>query len=106
MAAPKRISGTSQRIRSGWGNSANTALRVHLSWPLRSHLRSTWARVSSISLSYCTPDGQAVTQAMQPRQLSKWLDHRRRTARSSSSWPARMSTIRPRGESASSPHSW
>ena len=33
-------------------------------------LRSTCARVSSISLSYCTPDGQAVTQAMQPRQLS------------------------------------
>ena len=71
VAAPKRISGTSQRIRSGWGKSANTALRVHLSWPLRSHLRSTWARVSSISLSYCTPDGQAVTHAMQPRQLSK-----------------------------------
>ncbi len=30
------------------------------------------ARVSSISLSYCTPDGQAVTHAMQPRQLSRW----------------------------------
>ena len=28
-------------------------------------------RVSSISLSYCTPDGHAVTQAMQPRQLSR-----------------------------------
>ena len=33
--------------------------------------RSTCARVSSISLSYCTPDGHAVTHAMQPRQLSK-----------------------------------
>ena len=29
------------------------------------------ARVASISLSYCTPDGQAVTQAMQPRHASK-----------------------------------
>ena len=38
--------------------------------------RSTCARVASISLSYCTPDGQAVTQAMQPRQASKCRDHR------------------------------
>ena len=37
----------------------------------RSWFRSTWARVASISLSYWTPDGQAVTQAMQPRQASK-----------------------------------
>ena len=41
-------------------------------------LRSTCARVSSISLSYCTPDGQAVTQAMQPRQLSMCSHERRR----------------------------
>ena len=56
-----------------------------------------------MSLSYCTPDGHAVTHAMQPRQLSHAL-----TCASvigpSSSWPARMSTMRPRGESISSPH--
>ena len=33
-------------------------------------LRSTWPRVSSMSLLYWTPEGQAVMQAMQPRQLS------------------------------------
>ena len=59
-------------------------------------------RVSSISLSYCTPDGQAVTQAMQPRQLSRWPTI---GADSALWWPSSISTIRPRGESASSPHS-
>jgi len=53
-----------------------------------------------MSRSYCTPDGQAVTQAMQPRQRSRWV-----TSESvislSSSWPVRMSTMRPRGESIS-----
>ena len=43
-----------------------------------STLRSICARVSSISLSYCTPDGQAVTQAMHPRQLSRWSHERGR----------------------------
>ncbi len=34
--------------------------------------RSICWRVASISFSYCTPEGQAVTQAMQPRQRSMW----------------------------------
>ncbi len=64
-------------------------------------LRSTCARVSSISLSYWTPDGQAVTQAMQPRQRSMWVTS---SAESSlpCSRPSLISTIRPRGESISS----
>ena len=64
-------------------------------------LRSTWARVSSISLSYWTPDGQAVTQAMQPRHWSMWVTSSAEISLPSSS-PARISTIRPRGESISS----
>ena len=57
-----------------------------------------------MSLSYCTPDGQAVTHAMQPRQLSHALTCAGDIG-PSSSWPARMSRMRPRGESISSPHS-
>ncbi len=34
--------------------------------------RSICARVGSMSLLYWTPEGQAVMQAMQPRQLSMW----------------------------------
>ena len=41
-------------------------------WVVRGMLRSTCARVSSMSLLYWTPEGQAVMQAMQPRQLSMW----------------------------------
>ena len=57
-----------------------------------------------MSLSYCTPDGHAVTHAMQPRQLSHALTCAG-VIGPSSSWPARMSRMRPRGESISSPHS-
>ena len=32
---------------------------------------SVQARAASMSWSYCTPDGQAVMHAMQPRQRSK-----------------------------------
>ena len=38
----------------------------------RSTRRSICDRVASMSLSYWTPDGQAVTQAMQPRHWSRW----------------------------------
>ncbi len=38
-------------------------------------VRSIWGRVASINLSYCTPDGQAVTQAMQPRQAVEVAAH-------------------------------
>ena len=67
----------------------------------RGALRSICGRVCSISLSYWTPDGQAVTHAMQPRQRSKWT----RIASDAvlpGSLPTRISTIRPRGESISS----
>ena len=70
----------------------------------RRQLRSSWARVSSISLSYCTPDGQAVTQAMQPRQLSMCSTSGAESSLPSSR-PVLISTMRPRGESISSPHS-
>ena len=62
----------SSRSRRGCGNSAKIRPRSALSCAERSWWRSTWARVCSISVSYCTPDGHAVTQAMQPRQASQW----------------------------------
>ena len=75
----------------------------HADRPLRERasLRSSCGRVRSISLSYWTPDGQAVTHAMQPRQRSKWVTISSETS-SASSWPTRISTMRPRGESISS----
>jgi hypothetical protein len=54
-----------------WGNSAKIADRNARSLGSRWWLRSICARVASIRASYCTPDGQAVTHAMQPRQASK-----------------------------------
>src|SRR6187549_2109478 len=65
-------------------------------------LRSTWALVASISLSYWTPDGQAGTQAMQPRQRSKCSTIESDSGSPLSPWL--ISWIRPRGESISSPH--
>ena len=53
--------------------------------------------------SYCTPDGQAVMHAMQPRHRSKWSPAAGVSGAPSSSWLTRW--IRPRGESISSPHS-
>ena len=61
----------SSRSRRGYGNSAKIAAAQRPVAAGRAVRRSTWARVASMSLSYCTPDGQAVTQAMQPRQASK-----------------------------------
>jgi hypothetical protein len=75
---------------------------------------SAQPRAAPMSRSYCTPDGQAGTQAMQPRQRSRWV---------AAAWPATVPPgtvspadapsriwvirwIRPRGESISSPHSW
>src|SRR4051812_50214382 len=56
-----------------------------------------------MSLSYWTPEGQAVTQAMQPKQASKcWTIESVIGAPCS---PAFIRSIRPRGESISSPHS-
>ena len=48
----------------------------------RGILRSTCARVSSMSLLYWTPEGHAVMQAMQPRQLS--MCRRKRWSRGAS----------------------
>ena len=66
--------------------------------------RSTWrsicGRAASISLSYCTPDGQAVTQAMHPRQVSKCRAYSGVMA----AFPSTATFIRwmrPRGESVS-----
>ena len=57
------------RRRVGWGKVAKSSLRKSESWVVRGMLRSTCERESSMSLSYCTPEGQAVMQAMQPRQV-------------------------------------
>jgi hypothetical protein len=80
---------------------AKIAPRKARSRRVRAPWRSTCGRVRSISLSYCTPDGHAVTQAMQPRQRSKWVVISGETSEPSS-WPTRMSRTRPRGESISS----
>ena len=82
-------------------NSSKISRRCAVARPAGAQLRSTCARVSSISLSYCTPDGQAVTHAMQPRQWSRCAT----SGAEISSWPSFISTIRPRGESISSPQS-
>ena len=78
------ISGAIARSRPGWVNSSKIARRSARSRSGRSPLRSSCGRVCSISLSYCTPDGHAVTQAMQPRQRSKWVIISGETAPSSS----------------------
>ena len=82
-------------------NISKIARRQARSASGRSAWRSSCGRVCSISLSYWTPDGQAVTHAMQPRQRSKCVTISSETS-AASSWPTRISTIRPRGESISS----
>ena len=81
--------------------SAKIAFRYARSCHERASERSICGRTRSISLSYWTPDGHAVTHAMQPRQRSKWVTISGEIV-SPSSWPTRISTIRPRGESISS----
>ena len=81
--------------------SAKIALRSARSRHERAPWRSTCGRARSISRSYWTPDGQAVTHAMQPRQRSRCVVISGETSLPSS-WPIRISTIRPRGESISS----
>ena len=93
--------GAIARSRPGWVKRAKIASRKSRSRSGRGALRSICGRVSRISLSYWTPDGHAVTHAMQPRQRSKCV-RISGDASSPSSWPMRMSTIRPRGESISS----
>jgi hypothetical protein len=104
VGAASGANGAIHFIRSGCGNIAKIARRRRRSTRGRAHWRSTCARVSSMSLSYRTPDGHAVTHDMQPRQLSHALTCAADIG-PASSWPARMSRIRPRGESISSPHS-
>ena len=77
------------------------AFRYARSCHERASERSICGRTRSISLSYCTPDGHAVTHAMQPRQRSMCVTISGEIS-SPSSWPTRISTIRPRGESISS----
>ena len=93
--------GTSARSRPGWVKSSKIAFRYARSCHERASERSICGRTRSISLSYCTPDGQAVTHAMQPRQRSKWVTISGEIS-SPSSCPTFISTIRPRGESISS----
>ena len=56
---------------AGAGTARRSARAAPCRLADRSWRRSTWARVCSMSRSYCTPDGQAVTHAMQPRQASQ-----------------------------------
>ena len=67
--------GTSARSRPGWVKSAKIALRYARSCHERASERSSCGRVRSISLSYCTPDGHAVTHAMQPEAAVEVGDH-------------------------------
>ena len=96
-------SGTSARSRPGWVNSANTARWNSRSPRARRRCAPAAAGPARSAGRTGRPDGQAVTQAMQPRHRSKCCASRAR-ARSPGSWPTRISTIRPRGESISFPN--
>ena len=101
---PATSSGASARIRLGWGSVSNSSRRRPFSAAERAWWRSTWGRTRSIRRSYWTPDGHAVTHAMQPRQRSKCVTISSDIG-ASPFRPSSISTIRPRGESASLPHS-
>ena len=64
---------------------------------------STLARVDSISRSYWTPDGHAVTHAMQPKHASKCATTDASSGMTPSYTPF-IRSMRPRGESISLPH--
>ncbi len=98
---PSFAPGASARSRAGCVKTAKIARRYARSCHDRASLCSICGRTRSISLSYCTPDGHAVTHAMQPRQRSKCVTISGEIV-SASSCPTRISTMRPRGESISS----
>ena len=77
-----RSGAVSARSRLGYGNREKTAARATRSRAVRpgaaastaggeDRASSVHTRAASMSWSYCTPEGQAVMQAMQPRQRSK-----------------------------------
>ena len=79
-----RSGAVSARSRLGYGNREKMAARAIRSRSVRfasgvasptggatDRASSVHTRAASMSWSYCTPDGQAVIQAMQPRQRSK-----------------------------------
>jgi len=69
----RRRGQSSAARRSGCGKieSAHSSVACALSGA-RTRFRSSWARVASRSCPKGTPDGQAVSQARQPRQRSRW----------------------------------
>ena len=80
-APPSRAPSGQQRARSarsrrGCGNSAKISRGAAAARAAERSCRALDLRRGScsISRSYCTPDGQAVTHAMQPRQRSKCGD--------------------------------
>jgi hypothetical protein len=88
-------------MRRGWGRSLKRVPRTKRSPKGRRVVVSIVSRVASISRSYATPEGQAVTHARQPRQRSKCVV----TVSLSEIVPSRLASIswiRPRGESISS----
>jgi len=94
--AARAIRSRTGRFPSAGSSAAGAAAELRAS--------SVHTRAASMSWSYCTPDGHAVMQAMQPRQRSKCS-----AAVAVSSAPSRIwftREIRPRGESISSAHSW
>jgi hypothetical protein len=62
-------------------------------------------RIPSISAPYCTPEGQAVSQARQARQPSRLVVSAGSSIAARPSATARMSAIRPRGAAISRPES-
>ena len=105
----------SRRDRGGSGAIGTPAPRARSAVPLGlppqyaaapriAGASSAQVLAASISWSYCTPDGQAVMQAMQPRHRSKCSAAAAVPAPLSRIWVIRW--IRPRGESISSPQSW
>src|SRR3989449_8588479 len=80
--------------------SAHSAARASRGTP---RARAICSRAASSPWPYPTPDGHTGSQPRHPRQRSRWRVRNRSSGPSSPRSRARMSSMRPRGLSASSP---
>ena len=98
VARNARAPSSAMRSKRGCLNRASTVRATNGMWRAGAMV----ARVASSSSPYGTPDGQAVSQARQPRQRSMCCAVVASFKAISPSSMRRMSTSRPRGESFSS----
>src|SRR5277367_6692466 len=96
-------------MRLGYGSSwRKTKLRVSREESGRGYSWAMRALAYSTSLPYCTPEGQAVSQARQSRHLSMWSTKLAESGAAicvgsdcATCWTLTIWRMRPRGESAS-----